>query len=500
MTLDLRSLQVEVAEFRSIAKKRPLTLWRGWGDHDLDGVPVVQGARTTQRRVVQELQWARNVVALGGQRSGKTEALRAAGVALGLGSDHPDARSFWLANGCDPDLFPRGPGNRLKGGAGWFVARTSGDSIRYSRPQVLALTPKWGPPHAKAERGESWRALNLDGRGEARIEVMCPGYDLPAEFFFKSEDQKADGFDGDATRFVHHDEEGKTPAIWDQCKSRLTDYDGWHLFSNAPIKGRTWVYNRFEREVEPDTVVRRLWSKDNPYLPRKRAMLLDANPVKGRGEFVVTQGRIWPMFSRSVHVIPHRPWPLDWPRFRVIDFGLRHPHVCLWSVLTKARVVLGPDRVIPDRSLIIYREHYQPGWTLAQHVNRYRELEGWVRNEAGVWVRTPTTERFEATWADPEDPQQILSLNNDHGIETMYGNKARTAGEDAVATRLLPDRHGYPSLFVSEVCMETIREWEDYIEIDAVDREGNPTHKPSQRSDHTCDCGRYLVLGVNAYL
>src|SRR5262245_18123806 len=171
LTLDLRALQVDVASFAGIARKRPLTIWRGWGDHDLDGTPVVQGARTTQRRLVQELQSCRNVIALGGQRSGKTEVLRAAGVALGLGSDHPDALAFWLANGCDPDAFPRGPGNRLRGGAGWFVARTSGDSIRYSRPQVLALIPKWGPTHEKAERGESWRALNLDGRGEARIEV-----------------------------------------------------------------------------------------------------------------------------------------------------------------------------------------------------------------------------------------------------------------------------------------------------------------------------------------
>lgn len=461
---------------------------------------MVQGARTTQRRLLQELQWSRNVVALGGQRSGKTEALRAAGVALGLGSDHPDAQAFWLSNGCDPDAFPRGPGNRLRGGAGWFVARTSGDSIRYSRPQVLSLIPKWGPTHDKAERGESWRALNLDGRGEARIEVMCPGYDLPAEFFFKSEDQGPDAFDGDATRFVHHDEEGKTPAIWDQVKSRLTDFDGWHLFSNAPVKGRTWVYNRFEREIEADTVVRRLWSKDNPYLPPKRAALLDANPVRGRGEFVVTQGRIWPQFSREVHVIPRQTWPERWPRFRVIDFGLRDPHACLWAVLTRSSVYLPDGRHIPDGSLVVYREHYQAGWTLAQHVARYREVEGWER-VGDQWKRTPKTEVIEATWADPEDAQQILSLNRDHGISTMKAQKARDAGENAVAEWLTPDElTGCPRLFVTEDCPETIREWLDYVELETVDSEGVPTHKASGRSDHTCDCARYLVMGVRMYL
>lgn len=499
MTLDLSRLQADVGAFAGIARKRPLTLWRGWGDHDLDGVPVAQGARTTQRRLVQELQWARNVVALGGQRSGKTEALRAAAVALVLGSDHPDARAFWLAHGCDPDLFPRGPGNRVRGGAGWFIARTSGDSIRYSRPQVLALIPRWGPPHPKAEKGAAWRELNLDGRGEARIEVMCPGYDLPAEFFFKSEDQGADGFDGDGIRVGHHDEEGKTVRVWDQVKSRLTDHDGWHLFSNAPIKGRTWVYDRFEREIEPDTTVRRLWSIDNPYLPRKRAAILDQHPSKGRGEFVATQGRIWPMFSRETHVVPHRVWPRDWPRFRAIDFGLRDPHACLWAVLTRAQVVLEDGRVIPDRSLVVYREHYQRGWTLAQHVDRYRELEGWRRTEAG-WERTPESERFEASWADPEDAQQILSLNRDHGVMAWNAIKARDAGENAVAEWLTPDATGSPRLYVSEACPETIREWLDYLERSTTTTEGVPTHAPSRISDHTCDCGRYLVMGVRSWM
>lgn len=493
----LRELAFDLSEFEEYSTRRPLACWRGWGSAELDGVDLPHGSRASQRRILQELQWVRTLVELGGNRSGKTEVLRAFIVALALGSDHPDAIVFWRAHGCDPDRFPRGPGRV------WSVARTSSDSIRYNRPQILALVPKWGPPHPDGH-GKSWATWNLKGRGESHIEVMCPGYDEPAEIWFKAEQQdgggSGDAFDGDDVRGVHHDEEGKTAKVWVQCHFRTTDQDGWQVMSNAPIKGRTWIYERFERRGQPDARVLRLWSRDNPYLPANRARELDRDPVRGRGEFAVSSGRIWPQFNRESNILPRWTPPPDWPRFRVIDFGTRHPHACLWAVLTKSRLELG-GRVVPDRSLVVYREHYQAGWTLAQHVDRYRELEGWELGPDGRWKRTPTSERIEMTWADPEDPQQILSLGNDHGIETMKGNKHREAGFNAVAEWFAPDRiTGHPRLYVTENCHETIREVEDYLEIEDTDGEGTPTRKPSQRSDHTCDDLRYLVLGVRAYL
>jgi hypothetical protein len=483
VTLDLPALAADVAALDEYARRRPLAVWRAWGDPERDLEAVAHGGRTTQRRALRALESSRTVIVFGGNRSGKTECLRAALVALACGSDHPDARAFWRANGCDPDAFPRGPGRV------WSITRTSNDSIRYNRKQILALVPKWGPAHTADPRG-NWYAWNLEGRGESRIEWMVPGYDTPAEVWFKSEDQESDSFDGDAIRAAHHDEEGKTPKVWDQVYYRLTDHDGWQLFSNAPIKGKTWVYERFERNNDPRGPVGlvRLSSIDNPYLPRRRALALDRDPIRGHGLFASAKGRIWPMFSRVVHVLPVAIAPLlQGPRFRVIDFGTRHPHACLWAVVLRSAITLPGGRRIPDRSAIVYREHYQAGWTLAQHVARYRALEG--------------DERFEATWADPEDAQQILSLNRDHGISAMKGNKAREAGFNAVGEWLTPDDTGAPRLYVLDSCVETIREWEDYVEIDdKVNAEGVPTHTPSGRSDHTCDCARYLVMGLINYM
>lgn len=491
----LSAVAEDLGSFTVYADRRPLACWRGWGDPALDGVDLPHGARASQRRFLQELQRHKVFVGFGGNRGGKTEVLRAALVALALGSDHPDARIFWLAHGCDPDAFPPGP-SRV-----WSITRTSSDSIRYNRKQILGLVPKWGPRHPKGDGGASFQVWNLDGRGESHIEVMCPGYAQPAEVWFKSEDQEEDSFDGDAIRAAHHDEEGKTAKVWDQVHYRTTDMDGWQFLSDAPIKGRTWVFDRFEQRGQANARMLRLWSIDNPYLPRNRALELDRDPVRGRGQFMTAKGRIWPMFSRDTHVLPHWVPPPDaGPRFRAIDFGTRHPHAVIWGVLLRRAMQIGAKRV-PDGSLVIYRQHYQARWTLAQHVDRYRELEGWVRGPDGRWRRGPGTETIEASWADPEDPQQLLSLNSDHDIEVMKANKHVEAGLDAVAEWLTPDRvTGAPRLWVTEDCPDVIREWEDYVEVEDVDREGVPTHRPSGRSDHTCDCGRYLVVGVRAYV
>jgi hypothetical protein len=262
------------------------------------------------------------------------------------------------------------------------------------------------------------------------------------------------------------------------------------------------VYSRFEVRGEPDARVLRLYSIHNPYLPPKLAAKLHEDPVRGRGEFVVAKGRIWPAFGVPTHVIPRRQWPDHWPRYSAIDFGLRDPHARLWAVLTRARIELEDGRVIPDRSLVVYREHYRAGWTLAQHVQHYRRVEGWEEepDRPGVWRRTPATERIQMTWVDPEDAQQALSLGRDHGLTVMRAIKSREAGIGAVAEWLTPDATGWPRLWVTEDCPETIREWSDYVELETLTSEGVPTHNPSQRSDHTCDCARYLVMGVRAGL
>ena len=431
----------------------PLAAWQAW-----------DGPGTSQHACVRSVASTKELLILGGNRSGKTEAMRAIVVALVLGSDHPHARLYWQHHGMDPDQFPRGPGT------GWLIALASNDSINYHRRWIERLLP-----------AGSYRWWNRNGPGEARVEIDVPGYDTPAEIVFKSEDQGEEAAQGASVRVVAHDEEGATPRVYDESGVRLWDQRGWHLMANTPVNGQTWVYHRFVRDGAPEgAAVKYIWTLDNPFVPPEAARKLEAqNPALAsarlRGEFVVLRGRIWPTFARGVHTIAPFPIPADWPRFRALDFGTQAPFVCLWSALAKRdHVVHGVT--IPEGSQVVYREHYQRQWTIAQHVVRIRELE-----DPG--------EVIEATWADPESPQDRLSLNRDHGMDVTPANNAIKAGIECVGARINAGR-----LFVFDTCPHTVREMEGWTWVGG--EEGGPLDTPAKKDDHTCDCVRYTAMGL----
>lgn len=496
---ELTALEEELTAFEATTRRRPLTCWRAWHREE--------PGRTSQRAVLQQLAATKELVVFGGQRSGKSAVLRAANVALALGSDHPDARAFWLAHDMDPDAFPPGPGTVI------VVARTSAASLRYHRDPYMALIPRWGPPHPMnvgASSALPFHAWNLKSNQEARVEIMVPGYTDPATIYFMSEQQGPDEFDGMDIRAAHHDEEGRTAEIYDKVQSRLIDHDGWQMFSNAPVKGKTWVYRRFELsgKNEPEVVVRRLYSGDNPYLPAHRVAKIANDPSKGRGEFVLERGRIWPMFSRETHVLrADQVLPAlrtaAAVRFRGIDFGTRHPHCCLWLAVLRTTLHLPDVRgglSLPDGTVVAYREHYQAGKTLAWHVERYRDLEGWLRDgdTRTGWRRGPETERIAETWADPEDAQQMQSLIDDHDIDATKGNK-KFIGYNTVAEYLTPDETGLPQLFVLDCCERLISEILEYVWADPDEGEEGPTRPKLGQKDHACDPLRYALQGIRTY-
>ena len=419
---DLVRLASATAALEQLVLARPLAAIRAW-----------HSDRTSQREALQLLQVCRLLVVLGGNRSGKTFLLRAALVALVLGSDHPDARLFWEHNGVDPDAFPRGPGR------GWIVALTTNDSIEYHRDAIVGLLPKWGPPHPQAKDGTApWFGWNLAGRGEARVQVMVPGYDYPAVIVFKTDHEGKEAMQGSACRCILHDEESRLHGsdTWDEADTRLWDQDGWHLMSNTPIQGRTWVYDRWVANGPSDPERERvtyIYAEDNPHTSKARIQALKStNPTlaeaKLYGRFVVLEGRIWQAFDRAVHVIEEFEMPPDAGLFgRSIDFGTRNPFVHLWGVSLTRALVMPTGRVIPDGSIVVYREHYRAEWTLRQHVEEVERI-----NDA---LGEPEPQGI---WADPEDAQQMLALRRDHDWPALKANKAVSSGLDKVTEYLLP--------------------------------------------------------------
>lgn len=462
--LNVEDLAEDLVDFEVLERSYPLSLWRAWHRPQ---------PRTSQRAALQALQVFHTLLVLGGNRSGKTELMRAVLVALALGSDHPVARVFWMNNQCDPDRFPKGPGRC------WVVARSSNDSIRYHRKQIGRLVGS----------SEAVRWWNKNRPGEARVEIDVPGYEHPAEIWFKSEDQGEDAMQGDSCRAILHDEEGDSCKVWDEAQVRLWDQRGWHLMSNTPVKGLTWVYDRFVANTPADVSVKWIHSTDNPFLPQEEVRkLAKGNPqlaaARLRGEFVALEGRVYPQFSRGVHVVEPFEIPADWLRFRAVDFGTRHPFVCLWGALG------------PDDQLYIYREHYQAERTLAHHAGIIRYAEGWVPQGDGWAVPDDgQIEDIELAWADPEDPQQLMQLQLDHDLDFVPAIKAVAHGIDVVSERLDPEQLGGPALFFFANCVNTIREHEGYLWADGSKKADQPD-RPRKKNDHTCDAVRYMCVGV----
>lgn len=127
-------------------------------------------------------------------------------------------------------------------------------------------------------------------------------------------------------------------------------------------------------------------------------------------------------------------------------------------------------RVIPDGSVVVYREHYRAEWTLRQHVEAVEALN-FAHEEPEP----------DGIWADPEDAQQMLALRRDHGWAAMKAKKAVSSGIDKVTEYLLPaEVDGLPRLYVVETCVNTIREVEGYRWADGSRAKDQP-NKPLKK-------------------
>lgn len=430
------------------------------------------GSPCDQRRSVIAAATAPTVcVVNGGERSGKsTGAGRQLAVASALGSDHPMVRAWLELNRLPADLVPRGPSEV------YAVALTSSDSMRYHRPQIDQLLPRWGK-----------RWYNQNGKGEAHVEMSVPGYSLPGKIWFKSIDQGPDSMQGHSVRFAWIDEDpvGELGRlVYGQLRARVADQDGRVAITRVPMHGPTWVETDLVRDRKDDAVVVELDTLDNPYLPRARFERhfggMDDSEVQLRrfGRAQITSGRIYPMFSEGdlarfgpSHVCEPFPIPDDWVRFRMGDFGLVNPTCVLWAALGD------------DDTLYVYDEYYVPnGESYAWHTEQVRQREldhGCV---------------YEGGWGDPSSKEAREEFAR-AGIWFAAGNNDYAGGYDKVRERLRLQGDNRPRLKVfARNCPNLVRElrglcW-DPNRVDKVQKKVD---------DHAPDALRYGVLGIESW-
>lgn len=197
---------------------------------------------------------------------------------------------------------------------------------------------------------------------------------------------------------------------------------------------------------------------------------------------VARRGRVWDVFERSLHVVPHHQLPQSFRRVAIgVDFGMRHPGVML---------VVGQTGT---GDLVVLHEEVHQGRTFA--VRSTDGKDGWL----SIASKLREIYRPERFVADPSEPGLILALRQHlagHPVVENAQNDVRE-GIRRVTVHLTPvpgaDGSKRPRLLVSDRCPHLIRELEtwSYLTVGGI-----PSETPSDVGDDACDALRYAVMAL----
>lgn len=245
--------------------------------------------------------------------------------------------------------------------------------------------------------------------------------------------------------------------------------------SNPGNVGHGWVKKRLVAGETRTGVFIPAKLKDNPHLDQATYVeslshLPDVTQAQLlEGDWGAFEGAAYPIFDRSVHVVPQIELPDSWQRWEAMDHGVTNPTA--WGLFASDY----------DGNVILCDTHYQPGLP-EEHaeVIKARRADWWQAREDG-WPQT------HPAYGDPMSLRESLPIQNDFGqplslqehyqklgIRLIPANNRRKVGFIEILSRLKPDparrfplwhpkagEPGAPSLFIVETCVETIDQLEN---------------------------------------
>ncbi|MBQ2957467.1 MAG: terminase family protein, partial [Clostridia bacterium] len=255
----------------------------------------------------------KNRWALGGNRTGKTEA--------------GAAESVYLARGNHPYRETNGPMD------GWVVSLTAEMQRDVAQKKLMSyIDPEW----IRSIRMREGRADDPLGGIIDYIQIECVHGGV-STIGFKNCAQGREKFQGTSQDFIWFDEE-PPEDIYQECLMRTLDNGGLIFGTMTPLKGLTWVYNTiFLNEAnDPEVWYITMSWEDNPHLSeeavRQMTLALSEEELSARrhGRFVAISGLVYGEFDESVHVIEPFDVPREWQDMISIDPGFTKPLSCHW--------------------------------------------------------------------------------------------------------------------------------------------------------------------------
>lgn len=369
-------------------------------------------------------------------------------------------------------------------------------------------------PTYKQARTIAWRllmrAVNLFPKSY-RSRIMIEKNDLAVEFpnggrieLKGAQDPDSlvgSGLDGVVLDEYAKDIYGMSPVWEEAIMPALADKMGWAIFISTP-NGYNHFYELYDyamRGRDDEWIAFRMPTSTNPWIPKAEL----AKMKKRMGEFLYSQeveamfnkrsGLVYKEFDRQVHVIDEMnpaEIPNAWSLEIGIDFGSDHPTAGLFVVFDH----------VTDTAYVV-DEHYQSEYTTKQNVSAMQSRENrWL---AGMRQPIPRVR-----WGDSQAKQSILDYYSEGYIltPTLKGPDSVKSGIDKVAERLRVDRVTQkPKLFVCRNCVNTIREFENYVwagrenaaeEISEMTKLMNKSAKdaPKKIFDDAMDALRYVIM------
>jgi hypothetical protein len=394
-------------------------------------------------------------------------------------------KSKMSATDKQPELFK--PGNR-----GWICGPTYDLGEKEFRVfwDDLIIGQELGKhPNVKKAYSVKQGNMYIELPNRARVEVRSSDH--------------PDSLVGEGLDWLIMSEAAKHPeGIWERyLRPALADKRGTADFPTTP-EGENWLYRLWqlgqgERNPEYESWNFPSWyntvvfpgGRDDPEI---MAAYNDAVTF-GRVEWFDQEygavptsfvGKIFRDFSESTHVL-REPYTFNpaWRSYVAFDWGFTNPFAAIWFQVTPGDIV------------IVWREYYKSGLTLAEHIDVMENME------------QPDGYHLDLGFGDAADPEAALYMTQ-HFIPTLVDTAAKEnwrEGVDLIASFLAPvetgnviDEYGTPEMaprfFIDPSCITFIHEMNNYRQVSAPKTGSDPQDKPKKKSDHGIDAMRYALM------
>ena len=348
----------------------------------------------------------------------------------------------------------------------WYVS----PSYRQSEQIMWRMIKEYLPKHAIKNTNDS--KLRLELKNGSYIEL-------------KGADTEPDSLRGVRIDFLVLDEIDSFrnwKTVWSEVlRPTLIDSAGAALFIGTP-KGYRHLFELYNKQLDDmDFKSYKFSSYENPFLKveeidkAKQELDEDTFAQEFMAEFKKYTGLVYKEFSREIHAIDPYDIPIDWVRYRMIDFGFINPTAVVFMAVN------------PAGGLIVYNLIYKKGLSTPDLAN--------------LIAQHSTGQSFVSTIGDSASASDISELSS-YGI-SIYGVKKESGdrNEDWSTYRIrkITEKLKNKSLKVFRTLEPLIYEFENYQYKEV--QEGEIVKEvPMKMNDHALDALSYGIVNLPEYV